>query len=60
MSPTDGWPEVVHAAVVELAALVDHPAGASLLVLRNIELGFNTLDLFLSCYELLLPGNELD
>ena len=29
-------PEVVHAPVVELTTLVDHPA-ASLLVLRNIE-----------------------
>ena len=34
-------PEVVHAPVVELAALVDHSA-SSLLVLRNIQAGLNS------------------
>ena len=35
-------PEVVHAPVVELAALVDHSA-SSLLVLRNIQAGLNSV-----------------
>ena len=35
---TTATPEVVHAPVVELATLVDHPA-PSLLVLTNIQVG---------------------